>query len=308
MEKNEEKQELQYTIVNHVAREAMNISVLEYCVFDSIYNLSSNPKSKGWCTASKMYLAEFLICSERTVKNALKKGIEEGLIERPEKRKNLQDNRLRTTQKWYDIAVMKKTGQILHNDRAKSAQSNANNRAKSAHNNNTTNKDINKDNTGSTEKKTNDTTENSCCSDDTKNQLRKEGITLTKLILESPGDKVSEALQRFMSSEGAHGPGKETAYFIGILKNVKTEVKEPIPDKFIDDQGRDEGAGLERAEDVYQAIDTLNFSEEDRDELTTIHCNMKWCAGIAGRLQEKVNRMLKIAGKYRVRELREAVI
>jgi len=102
--------ELRYTIVNHEARKKFGLTITEYFVADSIYNLSNNPSTGGYAIASKKYLAEFLGISERSVFDAIKVCVEKGIVEKPEKA-NYHDNRLRTTQLWYDAAIMKN----LHN-------------------------------------------------------------------------------------------------------------------------------------------------------------------------------------------------
>lgn len=112
-----QKEELQYTVINHKARKVLKLTVFEYCVFDSIYNLSNDPKYKGWCVASLTYIADFLVCNEKTVRRAREKGINEGLLKIPSNKKGLKDNRTATTQLWYDTVIIDKT-------RAKVPQSN----------------------------------------------------------------------------------------------------------------------------------------------------------------------------------------
>ena len=104
-----QKEELQYTVINHKARKVLKLTVFEYCVFDSIYNLSNDPKYKGWCVASLTYIADFLVCNEKTIRRAREKGINEGLLKIPSNKKGLKDNRIATTQLWYDTVVIDKT-------------------------------------------------------------------------------------------------------------------------------------------------------------------------------------------------------
>jgi len=104
-----QKEELQYTVINHKARKVLKLTVFEYCVFDSIYNLSNDPKYKGWCVASLTYIADFLVCNEKTVRRAREKGINEGLLKIPSNKKGLKDNRIATTQLWYDTVIIDKT-------------------------------------------------------------------------------------------------------------------------------------------------------------------------------------------------------
>ncbi len=112
-----QKEKLQYTVINHKARKVLKLTVYEYCVFDSIYSLSNDPKYKGWCVASLTYIADFLGCNEKTVRRAREKGINEGLLKIPSNKKGLKDNRIATTQLWYDTVIIDKT-------RAKVPQSN----------------------------------------------------------------------------------------------------------------------------------------------------------------------------------------
>lgn len=102
------KDGLQYTTINHVARRALSLSMIEYCIYDSIYNLSHNPRRQGWCTASNEQIADFIGCSEKTVRRAKLKGINEGLLKLPEGKSNKQDRRIDTTQRWYDIVIIRK--------------------------------------------------------------------------------------------------------------------------------------------------------------------------------------------------------
>jgi len=95
-----------YNLVLHRARKKLNIKVNEYCIADSIYHLSHNPKSEiqGWCYASKETLGELLSITPQAVWGILKKLFEKKIIE-----KNKDDRRyLRTTQKWYDTVILMK--------------------------------------------------------------------------------------------------------------------------------------------------------------------------------------------------------
>lgn len=107
---------LQYTIVNHRARKALGLTWTYYCIIDSLYHLSHNPKRKGWCTQSNEGIADFLGCDEKAVRRAKEKGIEKGLLEIPkyedgaeEYKKHKHDHRIRTTQKWYDATIINRT-------------------------------------------------------------------------------------------------------------------------------------------------------------------------------------------------------
>ncbi len=93
-----------YTTINHVARERLGLSWLEYGLADLIYNLSNNPKNpaQGWCYASKPTLAKILGISEREIFRMLNKLIEVGLVEKQE-----QTKYLKTNSNWYEMVVIK---------------------------------------------------------------------------------------------------------------------------------------------------------------------------------------------------------
>ncbi len=100
-------QELQYTIINHRARQELGLTMLQYCVIDSIHNLQNNELYKFWCVMTVEHLAKFLNCSESAVDKALAVGFEKKLLKKPEKT-FYHDTRKRTTQKWIDAVIMKK--------------------------------------------------------------------------------------------------------------------------------------------------------------------------------------------------------
>jgi hypothetical protein len=94
-----------YTIINHDARIALQISITEYCVIDLIHHLASNPKNnqQGWCYAKKETLASYLDLNRATVYRAIKEGLAQGLLEKHPK----QSEKLRATKKWYTSVQMK---------------------------------------------------------------------------------------------------------------------------------------------------------------------------------------------------------
>jgi len=102
-----EKGELCYTVVNHRARKELGISIIEYMAADSIHVLSHNPKSKGWCDSSQQYLADFLDVRRETVNRAIFILKLKGIVEEGKKRIG-KTAQLRTTQKWFDSAIMRK--------------------------------------------------------------------------------------------------------------------------------------------------------------------------------------------------------
>jgi len=73
-----------YTAIIHPLRKALNLSMNEYAVLDSIMKLSTNNKSGGWCTKTKQYIGDTLDLSERTVRTIIKTLLAKGLIEEGE--------------------------------------------------------------------------------------------------------------------------------------------------------------------------------------------------------------------------------
>jgi DNA-binding Lrp family transcriptional regulator len=92
-----------YTVVLHKARLILGLSLNEYCVCDSIYHLSNNPKGKeaGWAYITQENLASALGFSERTALEIIKKLVEKGLVE-------TRGHLKRTTPLWYDMVVCRK--------------------------------------------------------------------------------------------------------------------------------------------------------------------------------------------------------
>ena len=70
-----------FTTILHDKRKEFNLTILEYCLLDSIYHLS---KRKGFCYKSKKSFGEFLGISERQVYNILNKLEDKGMIRRDE--------------------------------------------------------------------------------------------------------------------------------------------------------------------------------------------------------------------------------
>lgn len=95
---------IKYTTINHLARVHLGLSQNQYTIADSIHKLSTNPESKhpGWCSASKVVLAEFIgDVKPRTIVNYINHLVELGLVERdPGNAK-----RKRTTKLWYDVVI-----------------------------------------------------------------------------------------------------------------------------------------------------------------------------------------------------------
>lgn len=94
---------LRHSTIYHPIRRKYKISLLEYCLADSIYHLSNDPSGKvqGWCYASKKKLADNFDISETYIFSNINNLIEKGLIERDEETKYL-----RTTKKWYEEVIL----------------------------------------------------------------------------------------------------------------------------------------------------------------------------------------------------------
>jgi len=96
---------LNFTIINHDARNKFGLTWIEYGLCDLVYNLSNNPASENrWCYASKNTLANMLGISKQYVHKIIIKIIKLGLIER-----HSQTKYLKTTQLWFDTVIIKNT-------------------------------------------------------------------------------------------------------------------------------------------------------------------------------------------------------
>src|SRR6266700_1779051 len=101
--------QLNYTTINHQARMALRLSILDYCVFDLIHHLATNPKNNqfGWCYAKKETIAGYLAINRATVFRAIKKGLAAGLLEKhPE-----QPALLKATRSWYETVRITRESQ-----------------------------------------------------------------------------------------------------------------------------------------------------------------------------------------------------
>jgi hypothetical protein len=100
---------INYTIINHEARVRLGLTINEYCVFDLIHNLASNPKNAqmGWCYARKETLAGYLDLGRATVFRAIKKGLDLSLLEKHPDQPAL----LKATSNWYDTVLIKTESQ-----------------------------------------------------------------------------------------------------------------------------------------------------------------------------------------------------
>lgn len=97
---------INYTTINHVARQRLGLTWIQYGLADLIHNLANNPKAEArWCYASRETLASTLSVTKQYVIKMIAILIEKGLVERHPLTKQL-----RTTQLWYDSVVVKKDG------------------------------------------------------------------------------------------------------------------------------------------------------------------------------------------------------
>lgn len=81
-----------YTVINHVLLKQMQITANEYIILDIIYHLSD----KGYCYASKQYMADCLGLSKSAVENIIHKLVEQNFISTKDKTIKY----LKTTQKF----------------------------------------------------------------------------------------------------------------------------------------------------------------------------------------------------------------
>ncbi len=100
-----ESERTNFTIINHKARLALDLSLSEYCIADTIFCLSANPANKlgGWCYASKETLGRFLGLSKQSTHTIINSLIHLGLVE-----KNEETKYLKTTRYWYESVVILK--------------------------------------------------------------------------------------------------------------------------------------------------------------------------------------------------------
>jgi len=118
---------INYTIINHEARVRLGLTINEYCVFDLIHNLASNPKNAqmGWCYARKETLAGYLDLGRATVFRAIKKGLSIDLLEKHPDQPAL----LKATSNWFDSVMIKTESQYETNSlkvRSQESQSETN--------------------------------------------------------------------------------------------------------------------------------------------------------------------------------------
>ena len=101
-------EQVKYTIINHNARVELGLTPPEYCVADLIYNTSNIPGGDGWCSFSKIWMAEQLGVTKRGINKVINKLIEKGLVEKKDGKVNRSvGSHLRITIDWYQVVYMK---------------------------------------------------------------------------------------------------------------------------------------------------------------------------------------------------------
>lgn len=81
---------VKYNIIFHHLRAKYNLTLMEYCILDSIDVLSHNREYDGWCVISKDNIAKFIGCSRRKVQITISKLEQLGLLIRSEDGNNVQ--------------------------------------------------------------------------------------------------------------------------------------------------------------------------------------------------------------------------
>jgi hypothetical protein len=98
-------EEARYTLILHSARKALDITINEYCLADTIHKLSGNRSTvPGWCYASKEHLGMSLGVSRRSIHNMINSLKGKRLVEVQE-----ETGYLRTTDAWRDAVEVLKT-------------------------------------------------------------------------------------------------------------------------------------------------------------------------------------------------------
>ena len=124
---NNNVQHTNFTTMYHIPRIQLGLSVLDYCVAETIYTLSNNPSARyiGWCYMGKDNMADSLNVGIATIHRCLKLLKEKGLIEQHPTAKSSW----RTTQLWYDNVILYHNSPELYNI-DKKPKSNQNDRSK----------------------------------------------------------------------------------------------------------------------------------------------------------------------------------
>ena len=98
-------EEARYTLILHSARKALDITINEYCLADTVHKLSGNRSTvPGWCYASKEHLGAVLGVSRRSIHNMINSLKGRGILELQE-----DTGYLRTTEQWREAVEVLRT-------------------------------------------------------------------------------------------------------------------------------------------------------------------------------------------------------
>ena len=97
-------EEARYTTILHSARRQLELSVVEYCLADTVHKLSGTHSAvPGWCYASKEQLAYGLSLTRQSIHNMIRRLKEKEILEA-----HPETGHLRTTALWRDtVEVLK---------------------------------------------------------------------------------------------------------------------------------------------------------------------------------------------------------
>lgn len=93
-----------YTVILHGPRKELGLTVNEYTVIDTVDRLSNRPPHYLWCQKPLDSIAADLGMGRATVFRAIKKGVEQGLVEKEGHRRLGH----RTTAKWFETVVVQR--------------------------------------------------------------------------------------------------------------------------------------------------------------------------------------------------------
>lgn len=91
-----------YTVILHEPRKKLGLSVNEYTIIDTIDRLSNRPPDYVWCRKSIDSIANDLGVNRATVFRAIKKAVDQELVEKEGNRKLGH----RSTPKWFEAVVV----------------------------------------------------------------------------------------------------------------------------------------------------------------------------------------------------------
>ena len=98
-------EEARYTLILHSARKALDITINEYCLADTVHKLSGNRSNvPGWCYASKEQLGTTLGVSRQSIHNMINSLKGKSLVE-----VQADTGYLRSTDLWRETVEILKT-------------------------------------------------------------------------------------------------------------------------------------------------------------------------------------------------------